>query len=107
MNVVSSLRHAVAAVSLTLALSATALTIDLPADTTRPKDAPGVDAVNRQCSTCHSFDYVAIQPPGKPIAFWKAEVEKMKKVYGAPIPDDQIDPIAHYLTRAYGDGAQK
>jgi hypothetical protein len=54
--------------------------------------------------TCHSADYVAIQPPGKPLAFWKAEVEKMKKVYGAPIPDDQIDPIAQYLTREYGDG---
>jgi hypothetical protein len=44
------------------------------------------------------------QPPGKPYAFWKAEVEKMKKVYGASIPDDQIEPIAQYLTRAYGDG---
>ena len=28
----------------------------------------------------------------------------MKKVYGASIPDDQIEPIAQYLTRAYGDG---
>ena len=28
----------------------------------------------------------------------------MKKVYGPPIPDAEIDPIAQYLTRAYGDG---
>jgi hypothetical protein len=28
----------------------------------------------------------------------------MKKVYGAPIPDEAIDPIARYLTREYGDG---
>jgi hypothetical protein len=27
----------------------------------------------------------------------------MKKVYGAPIPDDQVEPIAQYLTAAYGD----
>ena len=41
---------------------------------------------------------------GKPLAFWKAEVEKMKQVYGAQIPDDQVEPIAQYLARAYGDG---
>lgn len=100
-------RFAVAALTSLVALSASALRIDLPADTTRLKDAPGVDAAQRECSTCHSLDYVAIQPPGKSLAFWKSEVEKMKKVYGAPIPDDQIDPIAQYLTRAYGDGAQQ
>jgi hypothetical protein len=28
----------------------------------------------------------------------------MKKVYGAPIPDDQIAPIAEYLAANYGSG---
>jgi mono/diheme cytochrome c family protein len=84
--------------------SVSALTIELPKETAQLKDAPGVDLATRRCATCHSFDYVAIQPPGKPLAFWKAEVEKMKKVYGASIPDDEIEPIAQYLTRAYGDG---
>jgi len=28
----------------------------------------------------------------------------MKKVYGAPIPDDQIDPLSDYLSRNYGTG---
>jgi mono/diheme cytochrome c family protein len=86
------------------ALPAASLEIELPQDTTRLRAAAGADVASQQCSTCHSADYVAIQPPGKPLAFWKAEVEKMKKVYGAPIPDDQIEPIAQYLTRAYGDG---
>ena len=85
-------------------LPAAALRIDLPAETSQLKPGPGSDAAAAQCATCHSFDYIGIQPPGKPLAFWKAEVEKMKKLYGAPIPDDQIDPIAQYLTRAYGDG---
>lgn len=85
------------------ALPVPALTIELPKDTARLKAAPGSDLATAQCATCHSFDYVSTQPPGKPLAFWKAEVEKMKKVYGAPIPDDQIDPIARYLTQAYGD----
>jgi len=86
------------------ALPAAALRIDLPADTSKLKQGPGADAAAAQCATCHSFDYINTQPPNKPLAFWKAEVEKMKKVYGAPIPDEQIEPIAQYLTRAYGDG---
>jgi sulfite dehydrogenase len=52
--------------------------------------------------TCHSADYVITQPRGKPLAFWKAEVEKMKNVYGAPIAAEDIAPLADYLTRAYG-----
>jgi mono/diheme cytochrome c family protein len=91
-----------AALGSALALPASGLRIDLPAETARLKDGTGSDLANRQCMTCHSADYVATQPPGKPLAFWKAEVEKMKKVYGAPIPDDQIEPIAQYLTREYG-----
>ncbi len=83
---------------------AVALKIELPAETASLKTAPGSDLAAAQCGTCHSFDYVSTQPPGKPLAFWKAEVEKMKKVYGAQIADDQIEPIAQYLTRAYGDG---
>ena len=92
------------ALTFAVTAAASAVTIDLPQDTTRLKNAPGVELATRQCSICHSFDYIVIQPPGKPLAFWKAEVEKMKKVYGASIPDDQIEPIAQYLTRAYGDG---
>ena len=84
--------------------SVQATKIELPPEASRLKDAPGVERANAQCMTCHSADYVITQPRGKPLAFWKAEVEKMKKVYGAPIPDDQIDPIAQYLTREYGDG---
>ena len=87
-----------------LALPAAALRIDLPADSSRLKPGPGADVAGAQCERCHSFDYIITQPPGKPLAFWKAEVEKMKKVYGAQIPDEQIEPIAQYLTRAYGDG---
>jgi len=91
------------ALACAIAVPAIALTIELPPDSARLKTAPGSDAATAQCGTCHSFDYVSMQPPGKPLAFWKAEVEKMKKVYGAPIPDDQIDPIAQYLARTYGE----
>jgi len=90
------------ALACAIGFPAAALTIELPPDSARLKTAPGSDAAAAQCGTCHSFDYVSMQPPGKPLSFWKAEVEKMKKVYGAPIPDDQIDPIAQYLAHAYG-----
>jgi sulfite dehydrogenase (cytochrome) subunit B len=78
------------------------LSIDLPKETAMLKPGPGADAANGQCLICHSAEYITTQPPDKPLAFWKAEVEKMKKVYGAPIPDDQVDVLAEYLTRNYG-----
>lgn len=97
---------AVIAVALAAAAApaAVALKIELPKETATLKPGPGVDAANAQCRTCHSVDYITTQPRDKPFTFWKAEVEKMKKVYGAPIPDDQIDPVADYLTRNYGVG---
>lgn len=82
--------------------TAPAMKIELPPEQTRLASAPGVDLANAQCMTCHSADYVITQPRGKPLAFWKAEVEKMKNVYGAQIPPEDIAPIADYLTREYG-----
>jgi len=98
------LRATSAAIGLAVATSAFALRIELPAETGTFKPGAGSELAQQQCVICHSADYVVIQPPGKPLAFWKAEVEKMKKVYGAQIPDDQVEPIAQYLARAYGDG---
>lgn len=93
-----------ATIAFVIPFRAAGLKIDLPQETAKLAPGPGSDLAAAQCGTCHSFDYVSTQPPGKPLAFWKAEVEKMKKVYGAQFPDDQIDPIAQYLTKAYGDG---
>ena len=98
------LRATFAAVGIAVATSAFALRVELPAENGTFKPGAGSELAQQQCVTCHSADYVSIQPPGKPLAFWKAEVEKMKKVYGAQIPDEQIEPIAQYLARAYGDG---
>ena len=81
------------------------LTIGLPAETATLKPGPGADLAGSQCLICHSADYITTQPRDKPLAFWKAEVEKMKKVYGAPIADDQIDALAAYLARSYGVGS--
>jgi mono/diheme cytochrome c family protein len=85
---------------------AAGLTIGLPAETAALKPGPGAEQVAGQCLICHSADYITTQPRDKPLAFWKAEVEKMKKAYGAPIADDQIDAVAAYLARNYGSGSQ-
>ncbi len=86
------------------AVFAGTLKIELPAESATLAPGPGVDLANSQCLTCHSAEYVTTQPRDKPLAFWKAEVEKMRKVYGAPVPEDQVQSIAEYLTRSYGSG---
>lgn len=94
----------IGAVLATAAVGAS-LRIELPKETAALKSGPGADLAASQCLICHSADYITTQPRDKPLAFWKAEVEKMKKVYGAPIPEDQIDQVAAYLARNYGVGA--
>jgi sulfite dehydrogenase (cytochrome) subunit B len=84
---------------------AAGLKIELPTGTATLKPGPGAELAGGQCLICHSADYITTQPRDKPLAFWKAEVEKMKKVYGAPIADDQIDPVSEYLARNYGSGS--
>ena len=101
------IRTLVAGAAVLLAASAAGaagLTIQLPPETADFKPGPGVQLAEQNCKTCHSADYVKTQPSGKPLAFWKVEVEKMKKLYGANIADADIDPIAKYLNAHYGDG---
>ncbi len=75
--------------------------IQLPLETAAFKAAPGAQLANGQCLTCHSADYPAMQPP-KGRDFWKAEVEKMRDKYGAPIPPEQVEALIGYLAKNYG-----
>ena len=52
---------------------------------------------------CHSVDYVQTQPRGAKFKedFWRAEVTKMIKVYGAPIAEADVGKIVEYLTQTY------
>lgn len=84
-----------------LASQAMALDIHLPPETGAFKQAPGAELANGQCLTCHSVEYVLIQPPMQR-AFWLAEVKKMQQKYGAQIPDPQVEPVVDYLTKNYG-----
>lgn len=66
------------------------------------KDAPGRDAVVRNCRTCHSLDYIVMNSPFLDRKGWEASVAKMVKAMGAPIPEDQLPTIIDYLTANYG-----
>lgn len=77
------------------------LKIELPPETASFKPAPGGDLANGQCLTCHSVDYVVIQPPS-PRTYWESCVKKMREKFGAAIPDEQVEPLVNYLSQNYG-----
>jgi sulfite dehydrogenase (cytochrome) subunit B len=73
-----------------------------PKETAVFKPGPNLDVVQKNCSACHSADYVNIQPPMKNRQqFWQAEVTKMIKVYGAQIDDADVGKIVEYLATTY------
>lgn len=79
------------------------LSYDLPEETARlkPGPQPGFEVAQNNCTACHSADYVNTQPPGKGQAFWDGEVQKMIKVYHAPIDEADGKAIADYLAKTY------
>lgn len=60
----------------------------------------GREAVQSNCSTCHSVRYITMQPP-LPAATWEAEVNKMINVMGLDLPPDAKPLIIHYLATHY------
>lgn len=95
---------ALAALWLGPALTAAPVEITLPPDTTRLTESPlpGYTLATTFCYTCHSADYARMQPTSSR-TYWKATVTKMQKTFGAPIPDDAIEPIVDYLVKTYGN----
>src|SRR5437764_14312993 len=71
-----------------------AVTIDIP-------KGPGYETFNARCVVCHSHQYILMQPRFSP-EVWTAEVQKMRKVFGAPVGDDQVDEIVNYLVSVRG-----
>jgi cytochrome c5 len=57
---------------------------------------PEAEAVNRDCLACHSADMALDQPP-LPADAWRAEVDKMVRVYHARVPRDDTAAIVAYL----------
>ncbi len=72
----------------------------LPDETAALKPGPGVETA-AVCQACHSADYITTQPPKEGKAFWQAEVQKMIKVYKAPIAESDAPVIVDYLAATY------
>ncbi|MGO9356995.1 MAG: c-type cytochrome [Xanthobacteraceae bacterium] len=75
----------------------------LPDETAAFRPGPNRDVMLANCAACHSSDFIATQPQGPRFKkeFWQAEVNKMIKVYGAPIDDADVGKIVDYLTATY------
>src|SRR5258708_342895 len=73
-----------------------AINVNFPTSAVAFPAGKGSDIANANCLICHSAGMVLRQPPlteGE----WRSEISKMKSSFGAPIPSDQIDELAHYL----------
>jgi hypothetical protein len=75
----------------------------LPDETAAFKPGTNLEAVQTNCTGCHSADYIQTQPRGAKFKkdFWQAEVTKMIKTYGAPIDDADVPKIVDYLSENY------
>jgi hypothetical protein len=74
--------------------------VDLPFGD-RTFSGPNTGAINNNCLACHSAGMVLNQPT-MPRAMWQAEVDKMRAVYKAPVPEGDVKPIVDYLAQLKG-----
>ena len=70
------------------------------------KDAPGRDKA-MQCLACHSLDYIQMNSRFLDKAGWTASVNKMINAFSAPIPKEDVEAIATYLSENYGKAPAK
>lgn len=101
------MKHAIASAVVVLAAAIAAWAADksitLPSDNPYAELKPGrgMEMTHFHCSSCHSTDYIVMQPHGD-AKQWQGVVTKMVKVYGAQISDREVEAIVEYLASAYG-----
>jgi hypothetical protein len=57
---------------------------------------PQAGVANTYCLMCHSGGMVLTQPP-LPLSAWQAELNKMRRVYGCPLPESAVDDLAQFI----------
>ena len=75
--------------------------IKLPAMTPELPPGPGRETVSATCVICHTTRYITMQPRFSRVA-WTAEVDKMRKTFGAPLTDAQAAEVVNYLVAIRG-----
>lgn len=76
-------------------------TLVLPVDQPPLPAGPGRDEFYASCAICHSTRYIRDQPRFSRKT-WTAEVDKMTKSYGAPVPPEHAPRIVDYLVSVNG-----
>lgn len=78
--------------------------ITLPPDSAqlKPSALPGYARAQAQCVACHSAEYMLYQPATAPRPYWDAMVKRMKTVFNAPVPEEDMPAIVDYLVKTYG-----
>ncbi len=66
----------------------------------------GRELVTGYCNACHSPRYILMQPPLTHDQ-WAAEVTKMVKTFGMPIPESDQTIIINYLATHYSQETRK
>lgn len=77
------------------------VSVELPGNDVDFPPGQDADLANGQCLICHSAGMVLRQPPLTKDQ-WRAEVVKMRTVFGALVPDAQVDALTEYLYRING-----
>jgi mono/diheme cytochrome c family protein len=78
------------------------LSVQLPTSVTMFPAGDGADIANSQCLICHSAGMV-LRQPALSESEWRATINKMRSAYGAPLPADQVDALANYLSNLISD----
>jgi hypothetical protein len=79
------------------------VSVDLPTSLIPFPAGEGSVIANAQCLICHSAGMVLRQPT-RTQEQWKETINKMRSAYGAPLPAEQVDALAAYLSRLISDG---
>jgi mono/diheme cytochrome c family protein len=72
--------------------------VELPMSLTPFPAGEGAVIANSQCLICHSAGMV-LRQPARTQEQWKETINKMRSAYGAPLPAEQVDALAAYLSR--------
>lgn len=78
------------------------VSVVLPTSATTFPAGDGANIANSQCLICHSAGMV-LRQPALSEAQWQTIIGKMRTAYGAPLPVDQINALAAYLSKTISE----
>lgn len=68
----------------------------------KASELPGYARATKLCTGCHSAEYMQYQPPTAARGYWDTMVKRMKNVFKAQVPEEDIPVLVDYLVKTYG-----